>query len=41
MSIGKREGKQQALRVGAGELPSSSGHRFYEKLNGLRGGLCS
>jgi transposase len=35
MSMGKREGKQQALWVGAGELPRSPGHRFYEKLNEL------
>ena len=35
MSMGKREGKQQALWVGAGELPRSPGHRFYEKLNDL------
>ncbi len=35
MSMGKREEKQQALWVGAGELPRSPGHRFYEKLNEL------
>jgi transposase len=35
MSMGKREGKQQPLWVGASELPRSAGHRFYEKLNEL------
>src|SRR5436190_858572 len=35
MSMGKREDKQESLWVGAGELPKSPGHRFYEKLNEL------
>jgi transposase len=35
MSMGKREDKQQAMWIGAGELPRSAGHRFYEKLNEL------
>jgi transposase len=37
MSMGKREDKQQALWIGATELPQSPGHRFYEKLNELLG----
>lgn len=33
--MSKGEGKQQALRVGAGELPRTSGHRLHEGLNAL------
>lgn len=33
--MGKREGKQQSMWIGTAELPRSSGHRFYEKLNEL------
>ncbi len=33
--MGRREDKQQALWIGATELPQSPGHRFYEKLNEL------
>lgn len=35
MSMGKREDKQQPLWLGAGQLPRSAGHPFYEKLNEL------
>ena len=35
MSMGKRTEKQQPLWLGAGELPCSPGHRFYETLNKL------
>lgn len=35
MSMGKRTEKQQPLWLGAGELPRSPGHRFYETLNQL------
>ncbi len=37
MSMGKREGKQEPLWIGVGEMPRSAGHRFYEKLNELLG----
>jgi transposase len=35
MSMGKRTEKQPPLWLGAGELPRSPGHRFYETLNKL------
>lgn len=35
MSMGKQDGKQQSMWIGATELPRSAGHRFYEKLNDL------
>lgn len=37
MSMGKREGKQEPMWIGVGEMPRSAGHRFYEKLNELLG----
>jgi hypothetical protein len=37
MSMGKREGKQESLWIGVGDMPRSAGHRFYEKLNELLG----
>jgi transposase len=35
MAMGKRKERQEWLFLGAGDLPRSGGHPFYEKLNGL------
>ena len=35
MAMGKRKERQEWLFLGSGDLPRSSGHPFYEKLNGL------